>query len=57
MDIDKFDEFPLPVPPLDNDPFATLSATNIAAMEAAPDANEASSSEYEDDDDVDDDDE
>jgi hypothetical protein len=57
MDIDKFDEFPLPVPPLDDDPFATLSAANIAAMEAAPDANEASSSEYEDDDDGDDDDE
>jgi hypothetical protein len=57
MDIDKFDEFPLPVPPFDNDPFATLSAANIAAMEAAPDANEASSSEYEDDDDGDDDDE
>jgi hypothetical protein len=30
------DEFSLPVPPLDDDPFATLSAADIAAMEAAP---------------------
>jgi hypothetical protein len=44
------DEFSLPVPPLDDDPFATLSAADIAAMEAAPDADEASGIEYEDDD-------
>jgi hypothetical protein len=30
------DEFPLLVTPLDDDPFATLSAADIAAMEAAP---------------------
>jgi hypothetical protein len=57
MGIDKFDEFPLHVPPVDDDPFATLSATDIAAIEAAPDIDEASSSEYEDDEDGDDDDE
>jgi hypothetical protein len=57
MGIDKFDEFPLHVPLVDDDPFATLSATDIAAIEAAPDADEASSSEYEDDEDGDDDDE
>jgi hypothetical protein len=44
------DEFSLPVPPLDDDPFATLSAADIAAMEATPDADEASGIEYEDDD-------
>jgi hypothetical protein len=46
MDID---EFPLPVPPLDDDPFATLSATDIATMEATPDVDETSGSKYEDD--------
>jgi hypothetical protein len=36
MGIDKFDEFPLPVPLLDDDPFTSLSAAaDIAAMEAA----------------------
>jgi hypothetical protein len=44
------DELSLPVPPLDDDPFATLSAADIAAMEAAPDTDEASGIEYEDDD-------
>jgi hypothetical protein len=29
------DEFSLPVPPIDDDPFASLSATDLAAMEAA----------------------
>jgi hypothetical protein len=51
------DEFPLPVPLLDDDPFASLSATDIAAMEAAPDFDEASSSEYEEEEEGKDDDE
>jgi hypothetical protein len=47
MDID---EFPFPVPPVDDDPFASLSATDIAAMEASPnDDADGSSSEYEED--------
>jgi hypothetical protein len=47
MGIDKFDEFPLPVPPLDDDPFSSLSATDIAAMKAAPDDDaDGSGSEY-----------
>jgi hypothetical protein len=42
------DKFPLLVPPLDDDPFASLSATDIAAMEATPDNDaDGSSSEYE----------
>jgi hypothetical protein len=50
MGINEFDEFPLPVPPLDDDPFASLSVADIAAMEAAPDDDEdGSNSEYEDD--------
>jgi hypothetical protein len=50
--IDKFDEFPLPVPPLDDDLFTSLSVVDLAAMEAAPDGDEeASGSEYEEDDD------
>jgi hypothetical protein len=32
MGVDDFDEFPLPVPPLDDDPFASLSAADRAAM-------------------------
>jgi hypothetical protein len=48
MDIADFDEFPLPKPPLISDPFASLFAADIAAMEAAA-AAAASSSEYEDD--------
>jgi hypothetical protein len=42
------DEFPLFMHPLDDDPFATLSTADRVAMEAAPDAKEASSSEYTD---------
>jgi hypothetical protein len=42
------DEFPLPVPPLDDDPFASLSVADITAMEATPDDNaDGSDSEYE----------
>jgi hypothetical protein len=47
MGINKFNEFPLPMPPLDDDPFASLSTTDIAAMEAAPNADEATDSESE----------
>jgi hypothetical protein len=49
MGIDDFDEFPLPHPPLNEDSFASLSAADITAMEAAPDTDDASDSEYEDD--------
>jgi hypothetical protein len=43
------------VPPLDDDPFTSLSAADLATMEAAPDDDEeASDSEYEEDDDDDD---
>jgi hypothetical protein len=31
MDIDEFDKFPSPVPPLDDEPFASLFAADIAA--------------------------
>jgi hypothetical protein len=48
MGIDEFGEFPLPVPPLADGPFATLSAADITAMEAAPNADEAFGSEFED---------
>jgi hypothetical protein len=45
MDID---EFPLPVPPLDDDPFASLSGGDIVAMVAIPDDDaDGSDSEYE----------
>jgi hypothetical protein len=45
------------VPPLDDDPFASLSATDLAAMEAAPDGDEeASDDECEEDKDGGDDD-
>jgi hypothetical protein len=49
MGINKFDDFPLSVPPLDDDPFASLSINDIAAMEANPDDDDAdgSGSEYE----------
>jgi hypothetical protein len=59
MGINDFDKFPLPVPPLDDDPFAFLSATNITTMEAAPDANNAdgSESEYEEEEEGEEDDE
>jgi hypothetical protein len=46
MGIDEFDEFPFPVPPLDDDLFASLSAADIAAMEASPD-DDAEGSEIE----------
>jgi hypothetical protein len=52
MGIDKFDEFPLPEPPLDHDPFASLSTVDLVAMEASPLGDEeASGSEYEEDED------
>jgi hypothetical protein len=38
------DEFPLPVTPLDDDPFATLSAADITVIEATPNTDEASGS-------------
>jgi hypothetical protein len=48
MGIDEFDEFHLPVPPLDDDPFASLSTTDLVVMEAAADDDaNGSSSEYE----------
>jgi hypothetical protein len=48
MGIDKFDEFPLLVPPLDDNPFASLSADDIVVMEANPDDDtEGSNNEYE----------
>jgi hypothetical protein len=47
MGIDEFDKFPLPVPPLDDDPFSSLSAANIATMKAVPnDDADGSGSEY-----------
>jgi hypothetical protein len=49
MGIDEFDKFPLPAPPLDEDPFASLSATDLAAMEAAPVDDDDKGSKYEDD--------
>jgi hypothetical protein len=55
MGIDDFDEFPLPEPPLVDDPFTSLSDVDLAAMEATPDADDISSSEYEDDEEGDDD--
>jgi hypothetical protein len=56
--IDKFDEFPLLVLLLDDDPFASISTADLAAMEAN-DAEGGSGSEYEEEDegDGDDDDE
>jgi hypothetical protein len=48
MGINEFDNFPLLVPPLDDDPFTSLSTTDLAAMEAANDNTEdGSGSEYE----------
>jgi hypothetical protein len=57
MGIDEFDEFSLLVPPLDDDPFASLSNTDIAAMEAAPDDDEAFGIEYKDEEEGEDNDE
>jgi hypothetical protein len=53
------DEFPLPVPPLVDDPFASLSAADLIAMEANDDDDTegGSSSKYEDEEEGDDDDE
>jgi hypothetical protein len=34
LDIDEFDEFPLVEPPLDEDPFVSLTPANLAAMRA-----------------------
>jgi hypothetical protein len=50
MYIDEFIEFPLPIPPLDEDPFASLSSADLAPMEAAPAKDNDDDSEYEDDD-------
>jgi hypothetical protein len=48
MGIDEFDEFPLPMPPLDDDPFASLSAADLATMKVDDDdAEDGSRSEYE----------
>jgi hypothetical protein len=48
MGIDEFDEFPLLVPPLDDDPFASHSAVDLIGMEATADnAEDGSGSEYE----------
>jgi hypothetical protein len=61
MGIDEFDKFSLPVPPLDDDPFASLSAADIAAMEAAidddDDITDRSEREYEDEEEGEEDDE
>jgi hypothetical protein len=47
LGINKFNEFSLPVPPLDDDPFASLSATDIIATEAAiNDTEDGFDSEY-----------
>jgi hypothetical protein len=54
LGIDKIDEFPLPMHSLDDDPFTSLSAADLAAMEACPVGDEeASDSEYEEDEDDD----
>jgi hypothetical protein len=57
LGIDEFDELSLPVPPLDDDPFASLSAADIAGMEAAIDDIEGGfGSEYDKEEEGDDDD-
>jgi hypothetical protein len=38
--IDEFDNFALPMPPLDDDPFDSLSIADIVAMEATLDDDE-----------------
>jgi hypothetical protein len=55
MGLDDFDEFPLLESPRDEDPFASLSAMDLAAMEAAPADDDDEGSEYEDDDEEDND--
>jgi hypothetical protein len=57
MGIDELYEFPLLVPPLDDDLFASLFATKLAAMEAAPAEDDDDGSEYENDENNEDDDE
>jgi hypothetical protein len=49
LGINEFDEFPLLEPPLDEDPIASLTPADLAAMRAAPNDND-DDSEYEDDD-------
>jgi hypothetical protein len=49
LGLNKFDEFPLPEPPLDKDPFAFLSPTDLASMWDAP-AAAIDDNEYTDDD-------
>jgi hypothetical protein len=60
MGIDEFDDFPLPVPPLVDDPFTSLSTVDLVAMEADDDDTEGGSGsgyeEEEGDDDGDDED-
>jgi hypothetical protein len=54
LGINEFNEFPLLVPPHDDDPFASLSTADLAAMKASPVGDEeASGSEYEEDEDDD----
>jgi hypothetical protein len=51
MSIDEFDELSSPVPPLDDDPFASLSTTDIAATEVTDDdAEDGFGSEYQEED-------
>jgi hypothetical protein len=56
MSIDVFYEFPLPVPPLDDDPFSSLSDMDLAAMKVDNDDANGSSSRYEEEEGDDDDD-
>jgi hypothetical protein len=56
MGFNEFDEFPLPVPLLDDDLFASLYTADIAAMVVAPDIDKASGSRYEEDEEGKDDD-
>jgi hypothetical protein len=57
LGIDDFDEFPLLVPPLDDDPFASLSTANITAMEAALNDADRPRSKYEEEEEGEEDDE
>jgi hypothetical protein len=55
LGIDEFDEFLLPVPSPDDDPFASLFTADLVALEASLVGDEeASDSEYEEDEDDDD---
>jgi hypothetical protein len=51
LGLNEFDEFPLPEPPLDEDPFAFLSPTELASMGAAPGDDDDDEYEEGDDDD------